>query len=105
METLPNLLIVDDSHDNLVLYSYLLKSIKANLIEALSGQEALEKTHGVELALALIDVRMPIMNGYAATAIIRESEAENGMHTPIIAMTAFAIKGDRKKCLEAGMDD
>jgi PAS domain S-box-containing protein len=89
METLPNLLIVDDSHDNLVLYSYLLKSIKANLIEALSGQEALEKTHGVELALALIDVRMPIMNGYELA--LKLNGDAGGMNVPIIFITASHV--------------
>jgi HPt (histidine-containing phosphotransfer) domain-containing protein len=52
-----------------------------------------------------MDVQMPEMNGFEVTAAIRETERANGDHLPIIAMTAYAIKGDRERCLEAGMDD
>jgi two-component system sensor histidine kinase/response regulator len=52
-----------------------------------------------------MDVQMPVMNGLDATRAIRVREGALGRHTPIVALTAHAIKGDREMCLEAGMDD
>jgi CheY-like chemotaxis protein len=52
-----------------------------------------------------MDIQMPFMDGFEATKKIREMEKESGRHTPIIAMTAYAMKEDRNKCLNAGMDD
>lgn len=89
MNSLPNLLIVDDSPENLVYYKNLLKKIEANQIQALSGREALEKANGIELALALIDVRMPGMNGYELA--VKLNESRSGTNVPIIFITASHV--------------
>ena len=52
-----------------------------------------------------MDFEMPEMDGFEATAVIRTQERRKGTHIPIIAMTAYAMKGDRERCLNAGMDD
>jgi PAS domain S-box-containing protein len=85
MDQLPNLLIVDDYKENLFLLEVLIKKINVNLIIANSGAEALEKTNGVELALAIIDVRMPEMNGYELALKMSERSDDK---VPVIFLTA-----------------
>ena len=85
MDQLPNLLIVDDYKENLFLLESLIKKINVNLISANSGAEALEKTKGIEMALAIIDVRMPGMNGYELA--LKMSERSNDK-VPVIFLTA-----------------
>jgi PAS domain S-box-containing protein len=69
------------------------------------GREAVEAMDKGIFDVILMDVQMPNMNGFEATAAIREKEKKSDRHTPIIAMTAHAMKGDKERCLEAGMDD
>jgi CheY-like chemotaxis protein len=69
-----------------------------------NGREAVAALDGRAFDVILMDVQMPEMNGYDATAAIRRQEQALGTHIPIIALTANAIKGDRERCLEAGMD-
>jgi two-component system, sensor histidine kinase and response regulator len=69
-----------------------------------NGAEALAAWDAGQYDLILMDVEMPELDGLAATRAIRERERVNGGHTPIIAMTAHALAGDRERCLEAGMD-
>ncbi|HQP98573.1 MAG TPA: response regulator [bacterium] len=69
-----------------------------------NGRDALELLEKERFDLVFMDVQMPIMDGFEATAKIREREKETGIHVPIIAMTANAMKGDEEKCLSAGMD-
>ncbi len=72
MIPLPNVLIVDDLDVNLKLLEEICKNIRVNLIRALSGTEALEKTKEMELALAILDVRMPEMSGYELALKLNE---------------------------------
>lgn len=71
-----------------------------------NGQEALDAVKNRRFDIILMDVQMPIMGGFEATAKIREYERENNLsRTPIIALTAHAMLGDREKCIQAQMDE
>jgi signal transduction histidine kinase/AmiR/NasT family two-component response regulator len=69
-----------------------------------NGAEALTAAAAERFDVVLMDVQMPVMDGFKATAAIREIEKTTGDHVPIIAMTGYAMKGDRQRCLDAGMD-
>ena len=69
-----------------------------------NGQEALTAIEEKLFDVILMDVQMPTMDGFEATGLIRQKEQKSGAHIPIIAMTAHAMKGDRERCLAAGMD-
>jgi signal transduction histidine kinase/CheY-like chemotaxis protein/uncharacterized protein YdeI (BOF family) len=69
-----------------------------------NGRQAVEAVEQGDFAAVLMDVQMPEMDGFEATALIRSRERSSGKHQPIFAMTAHAMKGDRERCLEAGMD-
>lgn len=86
MNQLPSLLIVDDTEENLILLVAVIGKIKVNLIKASSGAEALEKTREIELALAIIDVRMPIMDGYELA--VKLNKNRSGDKVPVIFLTA-----------------
>lgn len=101
------ILIAEDVPMNLQLISALLKSNlpQANLLKAENGKRALELYRSGEPDLVLMDVQMPLMDGMEATREIRQLERQKGGHTPIVALTAAAMKEDVQKCLDAGMDD
>jgi CheY-like chemotaxis protein len=83
----------------------LLKNAGHVAIAVVNGREAIEALAREEFDLVLMDVQMPEMDGLEATRAIRVQEQNTGRHLPIVAMTAHAMKGDRERCLEAGMDD
>ena len=97
-------LLAEDNRINQVLATRLLEKAGCEVVLAESGEEAWRKYQGQQFDVVLMDVQMPVMDGFAATARIREIERETGRYTPIIAMTAHAMKGDQERCLAAGMD-
>lgn len=98
------ILVVEDSPVNQTLILAVLEKRGHQAVLAENGREALSAYDREPFDLILMDVQMPEMDGFEATASIRRREQAIGVHTPIIAMTAHAIKGDRERCLAAGMD-
>ncbi|HZJ56856.1 MAG TPA: response regulator [Clostridia bacterium] len=102
---LGRVLIAEDNIINQKLATALLEKRGYSAISVSNGLEAIETIRdGIEFDMILMDVQMPEMNGLEATRRIREMEQITGNHIPIIAMTAYAMKGDREKCIDAGMD-
>ncbi len=98
------ILLAEDSLANQKLAIGLLKRWGHTLTVANNGRQAVDKAAQGTFDLILMDVQMPELDGLEATALIREQQARTGHRIPIIAMTAHAMKGDRERCLEAGMD-
>ncbi|MDB5347755.1 MAG: sensor protein [Schlesneria sp.] len=98
------ILLVEDSLMNQVLAIGILQREGHVVTVANNGVEAVEAFEASPFDLILMDVQMPEMDGLQATAAIRQIESTKGGHTPILAMTAHALTGDRERCLAAGMD-
>jgi len=99
------ILLAEDSLINQRVAIGLIERRGHEVVVADDGKEALEALERESFDFVLMDVQMPVMDGYEATAVFREKEKQSGGHMPIVAMTAAAMKGDREKCLAAGMDD
>ncbi len=100
------ILLVEDAEANRRVFRAYLKRTSHILDMAENGKEGFEKFMAGKYDLVLMDMRMPIMDGYTATGEIRRWEREGGRHpTPILALTAHALKEERQKCLDAGCDD
>jgi CheY-like chemotaxis protein len=98
------ILLAEDNLVNQLLASRLLEKRGHKVVTAGNGREALKQLESERFDLLLMDVQMPEIDGFEATAIIRKEEESTGKHLPIIAMTAHAMEGDREHCLAAGMD-
>ena len=100
-----NVLLVEDNLINQKIVVLSMKSHVKNIDIANNGKEALDKFGTSKYDIILMDIQMPIMNGITSTKKIREIEKSIGTHTPIIAITANALLGDKEECINAGMDE
>jgi CheY-like chemotaxis protein len=98
------ILVAEDNAVNQAVILRVLQKMGHTPVLAQNGKEALALAAAEKFDLVFMDVQMPEMDGLAATAAIRENEKTSGAHLPIFAMTAHAMKGDRERCLESGMD-
>jgi len=96
-----HILVAEDAKTNQILIKSLLKRLGLQVTIAEDGNEAIQKALTQQFDLIFIDIQMPNMDGYEATKALRKE----GVKTPIVALTACAMKGDDKKCIEAGCDD
>lgn len=98
------ILLVEDNFVNQQVAVKLLEKRGHQVLVAEDGKKAVALWEKENFDVILMDIQMPEMNGFQATAAIREGEKQKGTHTPIIAMTAHAMEGDRERCLARGMD-
>jgi len=105
-KTFHSLLIVEDNEVIRQFIGVLARKKGWQVTVSENGKEAVDSFQQKKFDGILMDVQMPVMDGFTAIEIIRRIEKESGSRrTPVIAMTAYALKGDKEKCLEAGMDD
>ncbi len=99
-----HILLAEDNRTNQTVAMRMLQKLGHSSVVANNGIEVLSLLTKNRFDVVLMDIQMPEMDGLSTTMKIRESERETRMHLPIIAMTAHAMKGDRERCIEAGMD-
>jgi two-component system sensor histidine kinase/response regulator len=103
-ERVLNVLLVEDNAVNRTLIIQLLKQRGHEVVLARNGAEALAAVQEHNLDAVLMDVHMPEMDGFQATAAIRKSKGRNGRYLPIVGLIAHATRDDHDRCLDAGMD-
>lgn len=101
----PLVLLVEDNPIQQRISKAYAEKLGVEVFAVSSCKEAVEALERRKFALILMDWRMPETDGIKCTRTIREVDAKNGLHTPIVALTARALSGDKEKCLAAGMDD
>ncbi|MGM0608929.1 MAG: response regulator [Candidatus Muiribacteriota bacterium] len=103
---MPNktILIVDDNTENRMLIDIILKKANYNILEASNGSTALELLKKNNIDLILMDLQMPVMDGFEATEFIREYEKKNNKKNIIVALSAYCQEDDIKKAYESGCD-
>ncbi|MGH9454388.1 MAG: response regulator, partial [Terriglobia bacterium] len=99
------ILVAEDNAINQTLATRYLRKLGHEPTVVSNGKEAVDAVLKGGFHMVLMDVQMPEMDGFEATAAIREWEGKHGGYVPIVAMTAHAMKGDRQRCLDAGMDE
>jgi CheY-like chemotaxis protein/HPt (histidine-containing phosphotransfer) domain-containing protein len=99
-----HILLAEDNAVNQKLAIRLLEKRGHRVAVAGNGRQALAALEKTAFDLVLMDVQMPEMDGIEATTLLREREQETGKHQPVVAMTALVMKGDRERCMAAGMD-
>ncbi|MFM9883094.1 MAG: response regulator, partial [Burkholderiales bacterium] len=101
----PEILLVEDNRINQRVAARMLEKMGCRVTLASDGAEGVDRYATGSYRVVLMDMQMPVMDGIEATAAIRKQETDRGVRTPIIAITANAMVGDRERCIEAGMDD
>jgi CheY-like chemotaxis protein len=99
------ILVAEDNAVNTLILKRFLSALDCTHVCVVNGAKALEELERSEFDVVLMDVQMPVMDGFETTRRIREWEAGTDTRLPIIALTAHAQQGDRERCLDAGMDD
>jgi two-component system cell cycle response regulator DivK len=99
-----NVLYIEDNPDNMMLVKRALEARGYNLLQAVNGFSGLEMAENLEVDLILLDINLPDIDGYEVARRLRRSGKPSLMYTPIIAITANALKGDAEKALAAGCD-
>ncbi len=101
----PLVLLVEDNPIQLRISKAYAEKLGVEVFGVSNCKEAIDALVKRRYALILMDWRMPDVDGIQCTRTIREVDAKNGLHTPIVALTARAMSGDKEKCIAAGMDD
>ena len=99
-----NILYVEDNPDNMMLVQRALEARGYRLLKAVNGLSGVDTAEREEVDLILLDINLPDIDGYEVARRIRSSSKGSLLHTPIIAITANALKGDAEKALDAGCD-